>query len=43
MSLLETMEFVFCNDIVVNYKDNMISIVDKNYDYFIVSHGVANK
>jgi len=41
MSLLETMEFTFCDDIVVDYRDNMIGIVDRNHDYFIAWHGVV--
>lgn len=43
MSLLETMEFIFCNDITVDYRDNMIGIVDKNHAYFVAWHGVAGK
>ncbi|KKL82724.1 hypothetical protein LCGC14_1981860 [marine sediment metagenome] len=43
MSLLETMEFIFCDDIVVDYRDTMIGIVDRNHDYFIAWHGVAGK
>jgi len=43
MSLLETMEFIFCDDTVVDYRDNMIGIVDKGHDYFIAWHGVVGK
>ena len=43
MSFLETMEFIYCDDIVIEYRDNMIGIVDKNHDYFIAWHGVAGK
>jgi len=41
MSLLETMEFIFCDDIAMDYRYNMIGIVDKNHAYFIAWHGVA--
>lgn len=43
MSLLETMEFIFCDDIVlyIDYRDSMIGITDKSYDYFIAWHGVV--
>lgn len=43
MSLLETMEFIFCDDIFIKYMDNMIGIIDKNHAYFIAWHGVAGK
>lgn len=43
MGLLETMEFIFCDDIIIEYSDNLIGIVDKNHDYFVAWHGVAGK
>jgi len=43
MGWLETMEFIFCDDITIDYRDNMIGIEDKNHEYFIAWHGVAGK
>ena len=43
MSLLETMEFIFYDDIIIDYRDNMIGIEDRKHEYFIAWHGVAGK
>ncbi len=43
MSLLETMEFAFCEDIIIDYRDDMIGIHDRTYDYYIAWHGVIGK
>ena len=40
---LETMEFVFCDDIVVDYGDALFGIHDIRHNYFIAWHEVAGK
>ena len=42
-SFLETMEFVFCEDVVIDYMNSMIGIRDKTHDYYIAWHGVSDK
>lgn len=36
---LETMEFAFCNDIIMDYRDDNIAIYYKEYDQAIVWRG----
>lgn len=49
MSLLETIEFIFCNDTSIEYGDRMIVILDNDKchvddeDEAIGYHGVAGK
>jgi len=45
MSLLETMEFLFCDDIIVEYRDGIIVVLNRypydDRDRAIAYHGVA--
>ena len=43
MGWLETMEFIFNDDIFIKYRDDNIAIYDKNHTHTIQLHGVAGK